>query len=181
MTFFYCSVMILGMGRTVVKLCAISFHKWFHCRSFQPFYCIIVGSRKSLQTTVRGHSFTICEIVCAVPHSHLSEDRRPHLWTFAAQEPLRVQKWFSAHHLQWGRMKSGCQIVVLVTSDCLTTVADFLESHHASFKLVDAMSVQIERQDLRCWGEWSKMSLWTCHSRYICTLSRKNISCCLLL
>jgi len=40
--------------------------------------------RPPSDSIVRGHSFTICDIVCAIPHSHLSEDARLHLCRFAA-------------------------------------------------------------------------------------------------
>jgi len=61
----------------------VSFHECFHRRSFQPVSCIIIGKMKCLQTTIREHrwhSFTICDIVCASQHSHLSEDAMLHLW-----------------------------------------------------------------------------------------------------
>jgi len=104
----------------------------FHCLSFQPVYCIIDGKMKSLHTNieslVNGHS---CDIVYAIPHSHLSEDARPHLCRFAAQGALAMRKRLSTHHMQPRRSKPYCQIVGSITSDWLTTAAQ--ESHHASF------------------------------------------------
>jgi len=95
--------------------------------------------RPPSESLVRGHTFTICDTVCAIPHSHLSEDTRSHMCRFVALGPWPVQKPFIARHMQQGRSKPGCQIVWSATSDWLTTVANSQESHHASFKLDDAM------------------------------------------
>jgi len=55
--------------------------------------------RPPSESIIRGHSFTICDIVCAIALSHLLEDTRPHLCIFAAWGHWLVQKRFSAHHM----------------------------------------------------------------------------------
>jgi len=131
--------------------------------------------RPSSESIVNVHSFTICDIVCANPRSHLSEDARSHLCRFVAVAPRLVWKRFSVHHVRQGRSKPGCWVVGSVTNDWFTTVVDSQKSHHATFKLNDAVSIQIGCRDIRCWVGWSKMSLWTGHFGCVCTLlSRKE-------
>jgi len=61
-------------------------------------------------------------------------------YAFWIAQGLRpVWKWFSAN-----QMRRGSQIVESDTSDKLTTMANSQESHHASFKLNNAMSVQTD-------------------------------------
>ena len=55
---------------------------------------------------------SICDVVCAITHSHLSEDARPHSCTTGAWQ---VRKQFGAHHVQRGRSKPSWWIVGSVT------------------------------------------------------------------
>jgi len=70
-----------------------------------------------------------------------------------------------------------------VTSDWLTTVAtQGHESHHASFRLDCAVSVQTRHRKTRHWGGWSNVSLLAvqCPLQVDQYLVQKSIQCCLM-
>ena len=70
----------------------------------------------ALSTTARKHCFwtlIYCILQC-LDHvtSALVRDARPHLCSFGAPKPWLVQKQFGACHIQWGRSKPRCWIII---------------------------------------------------------------------
>jgi len=125
------------------------------CCSTQLQHC--AHCRPTLGSIVYGHSYSICDILWTISHSHVSENTRPHLYL-----QHRKPGWCEKNSVHTMCREDGWRIS---HNWLLTTVSNSKESHQTSFKLDGSVLVQQGCRDTsgrmdskRC--HWEPVPCW---------------------